>query len=203
MPRFLNRYRYRPETEDLLKRRKKRSTLGYKNWQDPIPNVLGTVPEKKVYAELIRRQIPFMFQTYLQINLPAFNFNDWYRPDFILPHHKIIIEVQGAYWHSKPEQVEKDAFKYALYQYSGYKVLTWWDFEIDSNLFMLFAKEPSLGFNGAIRGGRIITENQEIIDDAKGIRTGNTKRANYGAPKRTSIYSKRKTSTRRSFTLGA
>lgn len=178
MPRITSRYRYKAPTDELRARTKRfRTTKG--EWVDPFPNVLGTVPEKMVYAQLIWRRIPFQFQTWFRVQIPLAGFDDWYRPDFILPDRKIIIEIQGAYWHSQPEQVEKDAFKYALYQSLGYKVLTWWDYEIYNNLPLLFAQDASLGWTGGKRGGRIITEHQEIIDDAKGIRTTNTKRANY------------------------
>ncbi len=192
MPRVISRYRYKPTTEVLLQRRKTyRAVKG--EWVDPFPHVPGTRPEKMVYAQLIWRRLPFMFQTWLRVNIPEANFDNWYRPDFILPDRKIIIEVQGAYFHSKPEQVEKDAFKYALFQHQGYRVLTWWDYEIYNNLPLLFALQPELGFTGGKRGGRIITDNQEIRDDSAGIKSSNTRRTEYAGATRRKSRAKAKT----------
>ena len=189
MPRYLNNYRYRASTKDLLERRRtSRASTG--DWIDPYPDILGTKPEKLVYAQLKQRRIPFMFQTHFRVQVAGID--DWYRPDFILPDRKIIIEVQGAYFHLQPDQIKKDAFKYALYDQMGYKVLAWMDYDILSNVFMLFGAEPTLGWTGGERGGRIITENQQEIDDSKGIRTGNTLRAEYLQASQRSSYAKRR-----------
>jgi hypothetical protein len=115
-------------------------------WIDPFPEVPGTKPEKMVYSELIKRGVPFRFQEWLHIVLPDYDLegNDWYKPDFILPDLKIIIEVQGAYWHTKADQIESDSYKYALYSLMGFKLLLWWDYDIESSLIELFNKEPEL-----------------------------------------------------------
>lgn len=60
----------------------------------------------------------FVFERYsdsTEIQLDKF-----YQADFIIPSAKIIIEVQGAFWHSKPATIDSDAYKFALYEVSGY-----------------------------------------------------------------------------------
>lgn len=145
---------------------------------DPYPEIFGTIPEKIFYARLMYEQIPFLFQSKITVNIPELDLLKDYRPDFIFPELKIIVEVQGAHWHSKPEALDADAYKQALYNIMGYKVLAWWDYDILYDMDALFASEPV--FNNYIgrRGGRIIEAGKQVIrDDAKGIRTLNSKRA--------------------------
>jgi very-short-patch-repair endonuclease len=146
------------------------------DWSDPYPDVMGTMPEKMVYARLMLMQIPFYFQNQIDVNIPIANIYKKYRPDFVLPHAKIIIEVQGSYWHSKPEAIESDSYKFALYEAVGYKVLAWWDYDIESNLDKLFAQTPVLNNWKYARGGRIITARTQFRDDLKGLRTMNAKK---------------------------
>lgn len=49
-----------------------------------------------------------------------------YSIDFYLGF-KLCIEVQGLYWHSKPERIETDKRKKAYLKDQGYKVLYLWD----------------------------------------------------------------------------
>lgn len=145
MPRFIQRKQRLTSKQRAERANKYRVTRSFV-WQDPFPEVPGTVPEKIVYAGLMRRGIPFIFQSDLHIVLPDYDLegNDWYKPDFVLPAEKIIIEVQGAYWHTKADQIDKDSYKYALYQLMGYKVLLWWDYDIEANIDNLFSAEPLL-----------------------------------------------------------
>lgn len=149
---------------------------GTREWQDPYPDVQGTVPEKMVFARLMLMQIPFYFQNEIDVKIPIANIYKKYRPDFVLPHAKIIIEVQGSYWHSKPEAIKSDAYKYALYETVGYKVYAWWDYEIERNLDALIAKTPVLNNWKFARGGRIVTSRTKKIDDLKGLRTLNARK---------------------------
>lgn len=165
-------------------------------WIDPFPNVLGTRPEKILFARLTFLRIPFIFQGYTTINIPELDLVKDYRPDFIIPAIKLIIEVQGSYWHSKPEAIESDAYKYALYQAMGYRVATWWDWQIETNLDALFATEPELDIWTRERGGRIIQpDKQSYRDDLKGLRTLNRKRRTAKISPTTSRRKIRKSST--------
>lgn len=180
MPRFVDRTR-RPLTAEERRRRDsiQRSYAG--GWVDPYPTVMGTRPEKIVYAQLMMRGINFYFQSMLLVNLPLLRISKEYRPDFILPDLKIVIEVQGVYFHSKPESIESDAYKQALYNMMGYKVLAWWDYEIEENVVDLFIKEPLLAQRGG-SGGRIVTKKDKSIDDLKGLRTTNRRRFRSKSP---------------------
>lgn len=150
-------------------------------WIDPFPEVHGTVPEKMVYAELTRMGIPFLFLNDLHAQIPEIDFDKWYQADFIIPSLKLIIEVQGAYWHSKPKTVEEDAYKFAIYQTVGYKALAWWDFDIIASVTDLFLSEPLLVSamrpQGMSKSGELPVERRTKVDTSKGIRTLNMRRS--------------------------
>jgi hypothetical protein len=154
-------------------RAKKYQVYRYGVWIDPYPEVKGTKPEKMVFAELMARGIDFEFQKWWRPNF-ALESNEWFRPDFYLPGLNIIIEVQGAYWHSKPDQIEADAFKQALYAMSGIKCITWWDYDIETRLKDLFNAEPQLSW----RNSRLnhIPQNESGIDDTLANKAINVKK---------------------------
>jgi len=190
MPRYVNRIRSPLDTETRQQRARSYRTFRLGTWIDPYPNIFGSRPEKMVFAKLTQYQIPFNFQSFFQILLPDVDINWWRRLDFIIPDAKIVIEVQGAYWHSpftNPEQASEDAFKATLLEEMGYTVLAWWDYEIEANLDLLILSEPRLrALIG--KGGRRLTGHEvPQIDDSKGIRTANRNRTDYG--KRQARYS--------------
>ena len=115
--------RRRKEILSTADRLERRSTNRLRNeqWVDPFPLGFGTLPEKLVYAELTRRNIPFYYLNDIRAQIPEIEFDQWYQADFVIPSLKIIIEVQGAYFHSKPAAIESDAFKFAVYEMTGWK----------------------------------------------------------------------------------
>lgn len=159
-------------------------------WIDPYPLIPGTKPEKMVYAELMRRRIPFKYQEWLHVDLAQLSSNSWYRPDFQLPDYKMIIEVQGSYWHTQAEQMAQDALKYSLYEMLGWKVLKWWDYEIEQRLHELFDAEPQLR-QPAVTGDPY-PMGKFIYDDAKGIKKANQKRRKPWTKKPASIKLKKR-----------
>lgn len=180
MPRYI---RYNPnlyDRQEQTKRSRSYRVSGYKRWIDPHPEVHGTRPEKMVYDQLTRRGIKFYFLNEFTYSIPEIDFLKEYQTDFVLPDQKIIIEVQGAYWHSKPSAIESDAFKLAVYQSAGWHVLAWWDFDIEDDINKLFRNEPLLASYGYIYSN-ISTElppvSRKKQDTSQGIRTLNAKRA--------------------------
>jgi very-short-patch-repair endonuclease len=148
-------------------------------WIDPFYNVHGTLPEKMVYEALSRRKIQFYFLNDLLINIPELKIRKEYQADFIIPSLRLIIEVQGAYWHSKPKALENDAYKFALYEQMGYKVLAWWDFDIMTRLTQLFQQEPLLAKYAATSNAatELKPKKRTKVDTSQGIRTLNKRRA--------------------------
>lgn len=194
MPRFIRRRKNLPPAE--IRRRAEQQRVGVNAFEfhDPNFHIPGTKPEKIVYDELVSRGIPFRFQDYVHIYIKHF-INKWYRPDFILPYDKIIIEVQGGFWHAKPATIKKDAYKIALYKLEGWKVLVWWDYEIENGVDNLFARDlnktkrkvPSASAAWGRKHGR------KRRDDSAGIKTLNRKRAQaWKKQARTKRYRKRK-----------
>lgn len=170
-------------------RAKKYQVTRYGVWIDPYPEVKGTRPEKMVYSELMKRGIDFQFQLWWR---PTFQLesNEWFRPDFFLPGLNMIIEVQGAYWHSKPEQIEKDAFKMALYEMSGIKVVAWWDYDIETRLQSLFDEVPELWTRN--KPLRIAPQNESGIDDTLANKAINFKKRKPWTKKAASIKIKKR-----------
>lgn len=149
-------------------------------WVDLFPEIHGTVPEKMVYAELTRLGIPFLFLNDIRFQIPEIEFDKWYQADFVIPDLKLIIEVQGAYWHSMSKTIEEDAYKFAVYQVTGWKALAWWDYDILDHLQDLVAAEPLLmaAAHPGIRNKsmELPVQRRTKIDTSKGIRTVNSRR---------------------------
>lgn len=188
MPRYVTRRR-RLLTKDRAERARKMRVRS-RAWIDPFPLGFGTLPEKMVYAELSRRGIRFYYLNDVRFKIPEINFDKTYQADFVLPDHKIIIEVNGAYWHSMDKTIESDAFKYAIYQISGYTVLAWWDYDIYKDIQSLFAKNPVLGRYApvATRGSsELKAKSRKKADTSQGIRTLNRKRALRSAYKKKAV----------------
>lgn len=192
MPRIVRRGR---KTREVAHRLRSSSVRGYKGYIDHYFGILGTAPEKMVYAELSARRIPFWFQNEITFSIPELKLVKDYRPDFAIPTLKVIIEVQGSYWHSKPEQVESDAYKAAVYSSLGWTVLLWWDYDIELRLQELFALEPKFA---SYPRGQDNTKSMEtsngrkvIRDDTKGIKTLNYRRSLRSAHKKKPVSRKR------------
>lgn len=179
MPRLIKYNPQRIDSKEAGRRAKIYRVHGYKTWIDPFPDILGTIPEKMVYEQLSRRGIEFWFQNEVSFAIPEIDFLKNYRPDIVLPGLRIIIEVQGSYWHSKPQAIQDDAFKFAVYQSTGWTVLGWWDYDIIDNVNKLFMNEPLLSGYGYINNKSTETNNGHKIlrDDTKGIATLNYRRA--------------------------
>lgn len=149
-------------------------------WVDLFPEIHGTQPEKMVYAELTRLGIPFLFLNDMRFQIPEIDFDKWYQADFIIPSIRVIIEVQGAYWHSKPDALESDAFKLAVYESTGWKALAWWDYDILDHVQELVMAEPlllSIAHPGIHNHStELPVQRRTKIDTSKGIRTLNSRR---------------------------
>lgn len=188
MPRYINRRK--ALSTKIRAERAGRLRVRSGRWIDPFPGVHGTLPEKMVYAEFSRRNIPFLFLNDLRFKIPEIDFDKEYQADFVIPHLKLIIEVQGAYWHSMEKTINADAFKFAIYQVSGYKVLAWWDYDILSDLQSLVAAEPALASyrpTTDLDSSEMAVRSRKKQDTSKGIRTLNYKRAQRGLWKKAAV----------------
>jgi hypothetical protein len=105
-----------------------------------------------VYSELVRRRIPFAYVKYFG-DIPFTEEVETYRPDFTLEEYRIIIRVQGAYWHTRPGDAESDAKSAALFTMLGWKVYDLWEFDIIKDIRGLIDRTiPELA-NPTILGG--------------------------------------------------
>jgi len=109
-------------------------------WQE-IP---ATFPEKLVFAELVRRQVNFYFSWYMGDMPITPSEYERMRPDFYLPDYKIIIEVYGIYWHTRPGSFEHDAYRAMLLMASGFQVYILNDFEVMMNAKEAVDRIPEL-----------------------------------------------------------
>jgi len=55
---------------------------------------------------------------------------DGFNPDFIHKSKKIIIEVNGNYWHSLPKMIKKDKRKLKAYKKNGFNTIVIWEKEL-------------------------------------------------------------------------
>ncbi len=177
MPRFFNK---KATTKKRIQSDKIQRLGGSGAWVDPFPEVHGTVPEKMVYAELSRLGIPFLFLNDIRFQIPDLEFDKKYQADFVFPDVKLIIEVQGAYFHSMQKSIESDAFKFAVYEVTGWTARAWWDYDILSDIQNLVANEPLLRalIGTSKTGGRseLPVQERTKVDTSKGIRTLNQRR---------------------------
>ena len=95
-----------------------------------------TLPEKLVRKILVDNNIDFS----AQVNIRNFI------ADFVLNDYKIIIEVQGDYWHCNPniykngpindiqrKKIKQDKVKHKVYTELGYKIIYIWEQDINND----------------------------------------------------------------------
>jgi hypothetical protein len=178
MPRYINKSP--ATTAQKIQRAKDYRVSGYSQFLDPFPLGFGTLPEKIVYFELSRRNIPFYYLNDIELTIPEIGLDQFNQADFIIPSVRIIIEVQGAHWHSMPKTIDEDAFKFALYQQDAWTPLAWWDFDILDNVNKLFDQVPALqsisAFDNSGRSTELTPIRRTKTDSSQGIRTLNAKR---------------------------
>jgi hypothetical protein len=96
------------------------------HWIDPFPHIPGTEPEKRVFALLVAKGIYFIYQGQIPEfekgkNSPMyFLAPSNYKPDFVLPEYKLIIDPFSPFHHSQKEAVDRDIRKVASYAAAGY-----------------------------------------------------------------------------------
>lgn len=104
-------------------------------WIDPFPHIPGTRPEKRIFAALVARRIYFIFQgDFLASDsvsplLQSRNF----KPDFLIPEYKVIVDPFGDFHHSKIEAIESDAIKSVDYEARGYEFVHPWSSEVEAH----------------------------------------------------------------------
>lgn len=57
-----------------------------------------------------------------------------WEPDFLFPQYKIWLEIQGAYFHTLPGQVETDALRFAMISAVGWRPIAFWEDDIRNRL---------------------------------------------------------------------
>jgi len=120
---------------------------------DPYFFIQGSIPEKMVMKELVRRGIWFE-------HTPQENGLNWenspsgdltklassdptkWEADFLFPQYKIWLEVQGHYFHTLPGVREKEALRFVLIEAAGWRPIYWWDYDIEARLPDLMNEVP-------------------------------------------------------------
>ena len=127
---------------------------------DPFFSIQGSVPEKMVMAELVRRGIyfehtpqtnPIEWGMYKQI--ATSDPTNW-EADFLFPQYKIWLEVQGAYFHTLPGVREKEAMRFVIIEAAGWQPIYWWDYDIEARLVEMMDDVPEFYFTaeGSVSG---------------------------------------------------
>lgn len=114
-------------------------------WIDPYPWIPGTHPEKLVFAALVRRRIYFRFQDDFPVAdkrvFPILQDRD-FKPDFIIPEWKVILDPYGDFAHSQPRSFGhrdpngswvpgSDVWKQVYYESKGYEFIHPWTSDIE------------------------------------------------------------------------
>lgn len=93
-------------------------------WVDPYPMIPGTEPEKRVFAMLMMMRVFFIYQGQVpefEKGSPMFTLGPPnYKPDFVLPEYRLIIDPFSPFHHSLLEAVERDVRKVVAYSAAGY-----------------------------------------------------------------------------------
>jgi hypothetical protein len=113
-------------------------------WVDPFPNLQGSVPEKMVMAELVRRKIFFQHST--TGNEVGGEVDPTWKADFLFPQFKIWLEVQGSYFHTLPGAVEHDALRFTTVEAAGWRPIFWWEEDIRARLQEIMNEIPEFYF---------------------------------------------------------
>ncbi len=100
-------------------------------WVDPYPHIPGTEPEKRIFEQLMKLHIYFVFQgdtKELQEEVKGLLLhNRDFKPDFILPEYRVIIDPFGIYHHTLPDAIQRDFWKGVVYSGAGYAFYhPWW-----------------------------------------------------------------------------
>jgi len=179
---------------ERVRRDERRTRFYTPKWVDPYWFIQGSSIEKMVMTEFIRRGI--FFEHTPQTNpLP---WTKWmvtekhpekWEPDFLLPQYKIWIEIQGAYFHTLPGQVETDALRFAYIDFVGWRPIAWWEDDIRTRLNELFDAVPEFYQIDKTKNANLIAtksskqyglpfyEGGDNVDHLKGLRTALANRA--------------------------
>lgn len=119
------------------RRKRRQNVTGFRlhkpKWVDPYPQVPGTVPEKMIFEALVKSHVFFIFQgqvpelehgVYVTMAIPG------YKPDFIIPQYKVIIDPFSEFHHTLPGAVARDIRKIGLYTALGYSYYHPWSEEV-------------------------------------------------------------------------
>lgn len=177
MPRTFIRHGRQPREESS-------SRVYEPQWIDPYFFIQGSEPEKMVMLELVRRGI--YFEHTPQRNSVGHGVPSDWEADFLLPQHRIWIEVQGSYFHTLPQALRADALRFATIEAAGWRPIFWWEWDIRSRLIELmdavpefYTVRPALQ-HGRVSSGLPFYEGGDGIDHLAGLRKALQNRARPG-----------------------
>lgn len=93
----------------------------------PLSQVYGSLEERIVYKELVKRQIPFSFQSSFQGGRTELG---GMVADFVLRDRPLIINPLGWIWHSGTANRVRDEVQNDILRRYGYEVLMIWDYDV-------------------------------------------------------------------------
>lgn len=179
MPRTLQKSRYRRRIYEKTQRRPTGVIAGWRASGGPIefidyfPDIPGTIPEKMLFMELVNRQINFKYNWFFGDFYGTPEVKERIRPDFLLFDYKIVIEVNGVYWHTRPGAFEHDAVRAAMLELVGFKVYVLTDLEILNDVGAALDSIPEVA-NGNMHGNQFLVGDIPF-DPLKGLRSRLTK----------------------------
>jgi len=128
----------------------------------PKSEVFGTLPERIVYKELLKRHVYFDFQSSFmggRLELGGVV------ADFILPEAKVIIRIQGEYWHTGLAAEAKDEAQRAVLEGMGFTVYDLWEDTIYDEEALERWMEDHIDIMIPSIGGRVVSGEKKEEED--------------------------------------
>lgn len=115
----------------FLKRHKLSPGAFTKEWKEAVQRGIhagGSSLEKRLGEILSKHNIRYTTQH--QVEEFRFDFN--IIPITIQGDSNVLVEVQGSYWHSKKQRIQRDIYKQKVAARNGYKLVVIWDYELSN-----------------------------------------------------------------------
>jgi len=116
----------------------RRFLLRKPKWVDPFPQIPGTVPEKMIFAALVKRGIYFVFHgtpdDFANSDLLTIYAPTLHDFDFLLPEYRVVIDPYSEFHHAQADAVRRDTLRATVLYASGWAYYHPWAHEVEDDV---------------------------------------------------------------------